>query len=70
MDNTQLRCRLGFLEVRVIVGLTGWENSITAIETIVWTCLIFAVPLADVVLHWQDFRRNKPAAVKGRAAAA
>jgi len=58
-----------FLEGRVISGLGGWDNSATASETVVWMCLIFAYPLADIVLHWQDFRRSKPA-VKKRAAAA
>jgi hypothetical protein len=53
---------LVFLEVRVISGLGGWDNSLQATETIVWTCLIFAVPLADIVLQWQDFRRSKPVA--------
>jgi len=61
---------LVFVEVRVIGGLTGWDQSDRAVETIVWMCLIFAVPLADIVLHWQDFRRSKPAKVKARAAAA
>ncbi len=60
---------LVFVEVRLIGGLTGWDNNVKAIETVVWTCLIFAVPLADVVLQWQDFRRSRPAA-KPRAAAA
>jgi uncharacterized membrane protein len=61
---------LVFLEVRLIGGLTGWDQNLKAIETVVWTCLIFAVPLADIVLHWQDFRHSKPVAAKGRAAAA
>ena len=61
---------LVFLEVRVIGGLTGWDNNVKAIETVVWTCLIFAVPLADIVLQWEDFRRSKLAATKARAAAA
>jgi|SRR5271165_434717 len=61
---------LVFLEVRLIGGLTGWDNNPKAIETIVWVCLIFAVPLADIVLQWQDFRRSKLARTKERAAAA
>jgi uncharacterized membrane protein len=60
---------LVFLEVRVISGLGGWDSSVAAGETIVWMCLIFAYPLADIVLQWQDFRRSKPAA-KQRAVAA
>ena len=61
---------LVFLEVRLIGGLTGWDNNPKAIETIVWGCLIFAVPLADIVLQWLDFRRSKLARTKERAATA
>ena len=61
---------LVFLEVRVISGLTGWDNNASATETIVWLCVVFAVPLADIVLQWQDFRRSKQAPSKARAAAA
>lgn len=60
---------LVFLEVRLISGLGGWDNSATAGETIVWMCLIFAYPLADIVLNWQEFRRSKPVAKKRAAAA-
>ena len=59
-----------FLEVRVIGGLTGWDQSDKASETIVWMCLIFAYPVADIILHWQDFRRSKPKVAKAHAAAA
>jgi hypothetical protein len=61
---------LVFLQVRVIGGLTGWDNNSKAIETIVWMCLIFAYPLADIVLQWQDFRRSKPVPARKAAAAA
>jgi len=59
-----------FLEVRVIGGLTGWDATSKGSEIIVWMCVIFAVPLADIVLQWQDFRHKKPALEKKRAAAA
>ena len=51
-----------FLEVRVIAGVTGWENlGDSAIETIVWACVAFSLLFADIVLQWQDLRRTKPA---------
>ena len=41
-------------EVRVIGGVTGWENlGIHADEAIVWACLTFSIPSADLVLQWQ-----------------
>ena len=53
---------LVFLEVRVVGGLTGWENlGEHAMETIVWSCLAFALLSADIVLQWQDLRRLRTA---------
>jgi hydrogenase/urease accessory protein HupE len=61
---------LVFLEVRVVGGVTGWDNlGIPAIETIVWSCLAFSILAADIALQWQDFRASRPAASKVRAAA-
>ncbi len=54
---------LVFAEVRVIGGLTGWENSDAISETIVWSCLVFAVFGADVVLQIQESLRLRS---KGR----
>jgi uncharacterized membrane protein len=50
-----------FLEVRVVAGVTGWENlgeSVT--ETIVWMCVAFSLLFADVVLQWPDLFRSRP----------
>ena len=54
-----------FLEVRVIGGLTGWDANPAYVETIVWSCLAFALLLADVIVYWQDLvaARPKPKAV-------
>jgi uncharacterized membrane protein len=51
-----------FLEVRVVAGVTGWENlgpSVT--ETIVWLCVAFSLLFADVVPQWRDFSLSRPA---------
>jgi uncharacterized membrane protein len=53
---------LVFLEVRVVGGLTGWDKSPAAIETIVWSCLAFALLSADIVLQIQELLRSRPAA--------
>lgn len=61
---------LVFVEVRVIGGVTGWENlGSGAIETIVWACLAFSILAADIVLQWQELRRSRPAAMKAKAIA-
>ena len=58
-----------FLEVRVIAGVTGWENlGIAATETIVWMCVAFSLLLADVVLQWQELRKVRPMIAKAQAA--
>jgi uncharacterized membrane protein len=52
---------LVFLEVRVILGVTGWERlGPAAVETVVWVCNVVAILLADLVLQWQEFRRVRP----------
>ena len=50
-----------FLEVRVVLGLTGWEalgERVT--ETVVWMCVAFSLLFADFVLQWQDLGRSRP----------
>jgi uncharacterized membrane protein len=52
---------LVFLEVRVIGGVTGWENlGAHANETIVWACLAFSILSADLALQWQQLGRSRP----------
>ncbi len=49
-----------FLTVRVILGLTGLEKLGPAtIETVVWICIACSVPLADVVLQWEESQRSR-----------
>jgi uncharacterized membrane protein len=56
-----LAVALVFLEVRVIIGLTGWEKlGPAAVETVVWGCLAFSVLLGDIVIQWQELRRSRP----------
>jgi uncharacterized membrane protein len=54
---------LVFLEVRVVQGVTGWENlGLAATETVVWSCLAFSILSADIVLQVQELRRSRPVA--------
>jgi uncharacterized membrane protein len=54
-----------FLEVRVVSGVAGLDNSPQSVsETIVWMCVAFSLLFADIVLQWQDFSRSRPAAVR------
>jgi len=48
---------LVFFEVRLILGVTGWETAgIAVTETVIWTCLAFSILLADLANHWQELR--------------
>jgi len=61
---------LVFLEVRVIGGLTGWDNNPAIVETIVWSCLAFSLLSADLVLQIQELRRMRPVPAKAQSARA
>jgi len=61
---------LVFLEVRVVQGVTGWENlGIAATETVVWSCLAFSLLSADIVLQVQELLRSRPAPARVQAVA-
>jgi uncharacterized membrane protein len=54
-----------FLEVRVVLGITGWERlGPSVVETVVWMCVAFSLLFADFVLQWQDLSRSRPVPVK------
>jgi len=45
----------------VILGLTGLEKlGPRMIETVVWICVACAIPLADLVLQWEESARSRP----------
>jgi uncharacterized membrane protein len=51
---------LVFLEVRVVGGVTGWENLDAHVnETIVWACVAFSMLAADFVIQWQQLGRSR-----------
>lgn len=58
-----------FLEVRVILGLTGvGKYGPHAIETVVWICTASSIFVADIVLQLQELLRNRRVPVKAQAA--
>ena len=60
-----------FLEVRVIGGLTGWENLGPHVnEIIVWACTLSSIFIADLVLEAEDLYRNRPSRAVTRKDAA
>jgi uncharacterized membrane protein len=60
---------LVFVEVRVVQGVTGWENlGLAATETVVWSCLAFSILSADIVLQVQELLRSRPVPARVQAA--
>ncbi len=61
-----------FLEVRVVLGVTGLEKVAGGAfdETVVWSCVAFSLLFADVVLQWQELRAKRPVASRAPAATA
>lgn len=48
---------LVFVEVRFILGVTGWEQlGVEIVQAVIWTCLALAIPLADLASHWMEIR--------------
>lgn len=48
---------LVFIFGRFFLGVTGAETmGVEIVQAVIWTCLVAAVPLADVSLHWKDIR--------------
>jgi uncharacterized membrane protein len=50
---------LVFIGGRFFMGITGAEAmGIEIVQAVIWTCLVAAVPLADVALQWKDIRSS------------
>ncbi len=55
-----------FLEVRVVLGVTGLEKVAGGAfdETVVWGCVAFSLLFADIALQWQELRRPRQVPAK------
>ena len=62
---------LVFLEVRVVLGVTGLEKVAGGAfdETVVWSCVAFSLLFADVVLQWQELRAKRSVPARAPATA-
>ncbi len=50
---------LVFFEVRVIGGIFRLDDNAAASDTVFWICLVLAIPLADLILQFQESRRAR-----------
>lgn len=61
---------LVFIAGRFFLGATGWEAlGIEIVQAVIWSCLVLAVPLADLSLHWRELRSALSRSVKSPVAA-
>ena len=59
---------LVFIAGRFVLGVTGLEaHGVEMVQAIIWSCLVLAVPAADVSLHWRELRSSLSARVKETA---
>jgi hypothetical protein len=42
------------------MGVTGWETlGVEIVQAVIWSCMVMAVPLADVSIHWNQIKSAK-----------
>ena len=56
---------LVFITGRFVMGVTGWEAlGVEIVQAIIWSCLVLAVPMADVAMNWKDLLASFSRSVK------
>jgi hypothetical protein len=64
---------LVFLEVRLVLGLTGLDQPFdwAITETVVWSCVALAIPIGDLANQWHELASTRllPVRVQARGAA-
>ncbi len=58
-----------FLGARVILGVAGIQSTSSMWPALIWMSIAFAIPLADMVLQWQESSRTRVAPARAMAAA-
>lgn len=56
---------LVFVEVRFILGVTGWETlGVEIVQAVIWSCLAMSLLFADIINHWMEIRAAVKTQVK------
>jgi len=56
---------LVFVEVRFILGVTGWEAlGVEIVQAVIWSCLAMSLLFADIINHWMEIRAAVKTQVK------
>jgi hypothetical protein len=51
---------LTFFEIRLILGVAGWENDPVIAETVVWSCTALAILIGDLVNQVYELQSMRP----------
>src|SRR5258706_4342835 len=60
---------LTFFEIRLILGVMGWDNDPVIVETVVWSCTASAILLGDIANQIYELRSMRPRRARMPAAA-
>jgi hypothetical protein len=51
---------LTFFEIRLILGVMGWDNAPVIVETVVWSCTASAILIGDIANQLYELRLMRP----------
>src|SRR5947207_15048513 len=51
---------LTFFEIRLILGVMGWDNDPVIVETVVWSCTASAILIGDIANQIYELRSMRP----------
>jgi hypothetical protein len=60
---------LTFFEIRLILGVMGWDDDPVLVETVVWSCTACAILVGDIANQIYELRSMRPRRVRIPAAA-
>src|SRR5260370_28702219 len=51
---------LTFFEIRLILGVMGWDDDPVLVETVVWSCTACAILVGDIANQIYELRSMRP----------
>ena len=51
---------LTFFEIRLILGVMGWDNDPVLVETVVWSCTAMALLIGDIANQLYELSLMRP----------
>jgi hypothetical protein len=60
---------LTFFEIRLILGVMGWDNDPVIVETVVWSCTASAILIGDIANQIYELQPMRPRRVRAQPSA-